>query len=325
MITMSNEERETKPGRDISYCIDANYHKGTNTTLKSRRQLVMEEHTIAYSKSHRKTHIDARGVIDEHANTLSTGDGCSNQSTGTYVFTKSEEQFTYDNVRIRKLTPLETERLQGYSVNWTKYAKRENGTVYELSNTQRYKLCGNGISATVPQTIFPKVFGNDKLRVLDLFSGCHGTGMLLPDNFQVVGFSEVDKFASDLLRYRYPEVPNFGDVTELVNLELPEFDLLTFGYPCQDVSSSGLNKGAKGNRTSLVWDVCDLIEKTRPRFIAAENVKNHLSKRHEEFFTAVLERLSSLGYELDFEVVNSKYFGLAQNRQRVFIIGKLKK
>lgn len=279
---------------------------------------IMEQHTIAYSKSHRKTHIDARGIIDEHANTLSTGDGCSNQSTGTYVF-------TYDNVRIRKLTPLETERLQGYHDNWTKYAKREDGTVYELSNTRRYKLCGNGISATVTQTIFPKVFGNDKLRVLDLFSGCHGTGMLLPDNFQVVGFSEVDKYASDHLHYRYPEVPNFGDVTELVNLELPEFDLLTFGYPCQDVSSSGLNKGSEGNRTSLVWDVCDLIEKTRPRFIAAENVKNHLSKRHEEFFIAVLERLSSLGYELDFEVVNSKYFGLAQNRERVFIIGKLKK
>jgi len=317
-IVNVERERESQPGRDISYCLDANYAKGTNTTLKSRRQLVME-HTIAYSKSHRDNGVvQARGKIDDEANTLSTGDGCTSQSTGNYVFTTEGE------VRIRRITPLEAERLQGYPDNWTKYGRRADGTLYELSDTQRYKLCGNGVSSPVPKSLFPAIFGTENIDILDLFSGCHGTGLLLPPNFKTVGFSEVDKYANDALRYHYPEIPNFGDVTRLVDLELPKFDLLTFGYPCQDVSSAGKNLGEDGARTSLVWSVCDLIEKTKPAYICAENVKNHLSNKHEKFFTKVLERLSSIGYELDFEVVNSKDFGLAQNRQRVFIFGKLK-
>ena len=275
----------------------------------------MEEHTIAYSKSHRKNHIDARGVIDEHANTLNTGDGCTSQSTGSFVFTKEPE------VKMRKLTPLECNRLQGYPDYWTKYGRKEDGTVYIISDTQQFKMNGNGISSTVPETLFPAVFGNEHIRVLDLFSGCHGTGLRLPTNFECVGFSEVDKYANDVLRYHYPDIINYGDVTKLINQQLPEFDLLTFGYPCQDVSSAGNNEGDKGARTSLIWSVCDLIEKHKPKYICAENVKNHLSKTHEAFFTQVLERLSSIGYDLDFEVVNSKHFGLAQNRERVFIMG----
>lgn len=282
----------------------------------------MEVHTIAYSKSHRKKEgekwIEARGKIDDEGNTLSCGDGCTNQSTGNYAFTTEPE------VRIRKLTPLECERLQGYPDNHTALGRREDGTVYELSNSQRYKLCGNGISSTVPQTLFPAVFGTDEIRVLDLFSGCHGTGLLLPSNFKTVGFSEIDKYACDVLRYHYPNIANYGDVTKLAFGSLPSFDLLSFGYPCQDVSSAGNNKGDQGERTSLIWAVCDLIEMYKPPFIVAENVKNHLSKKHEEFFTKVMIRLSELGYDLDFEVVNSKNFSLAQNRERVFIVGRLK-
>ena len=308
-------------------------------------------HTIAYSKSTRKTHIDCRGKINDEANTLSCGDGCTSQSSGNYVIeedmsdikllsgVKAPNQSRHtlykqkgrvystegiSEIRIRKLTPLETERLQGYPDNWTKFGCKEDGKVYQLSDTQRYKLCGNGISSPVPAHIFPKVFGTQPIRVLDLFSGCHGTGLLLPDNFKTVGFSEVDKYANDVLRYHYPDITNFGDVTKLIDVELPKFDLLTFGYPCQDVSSAGKNLGDKGARTSLVWSVCNLIEKHKPPLIAAENVKNHLSKKHEEFFIKVLERLSEIGYELDFEIVNSKHFGLAQNRERVFIIGRLK-
>ena len=327
---MNNAERKvlkvwdkTSTGRK-SQCASVYHTDGIFPTVSAGTHgyamgQIMEIHTIAYSKSHREDKstgakwIDARGKIDDEANTLSTGDGCANQSTGNYIFT--------DITRIRKLTPLEGERLQGYPDNHTKYGRRDDGTVYTISNTQRYKMVGNGISSTVPETLFPAVFGADPVRVLDLFSGCHGTGLRLPTNFECVGFSEVDKYANDVLRYHYPNITNYGDVTKLINLELPKFDLLTFGYPCQDVSSSGKNLGDSGARTSLVWAVCDLIEKHRPKYICAENVKNHLSKKHEDFFTRVLERLSAIGYDLDFEVVNSKHFGLAQNRQRVFIMG----
>lgn len=454
--------RESKPGRDISYCIDANYAKGTNTTIKSRRQLVMEIrpkeeddmkigihynrkdgikkevdtactlsasdwrglnrnqtqtavleiHTIAYSKSHRDNGvIQARGKIDDESNTLSTGDGCSNQSTGNYVFTKSDrivspetkeekdmsdikfvggvnpkktwnkddnrslsrnysqgerihspeglspclsanmggtangsQLITEENkdmseidvvahdgskyesvIRIRKLTPLECERLQGYSDGHTAKGINEAGEIVDISNTQRYKMCGNGISSPVPAYLFPKVFGDEHIRVMSLFSGCGGTELLLPSNFEVVGHCEFDKYASSVLRYHYPDIPNFHDVTEFADRDdAPEFDLLVGGFPCQSWSIAGLRKGFDDERGQLIYNVFDILRKHKPKYLCLENVKGLLSKDKGDAFEAIMEYLSELGYELDFEVVNSKHFGLAQNRERVFIFGKLK-
>ena len=373
MVIMSVIKAESKPGRDISYCLDANYSKGTNTTVKSRRQLVMEIHTIAYSKSHRDNGvIQARGKIDDEANTLSTGDGCTNQSTGNYVFTKEEPvnpkvigtadvnraednwngprdgYQIYDKesvspalrvtqpgnvrivedqpiIRIRKLTPVECERLQGYPDNHTKFGRRANGEVYEMSNTQRYKMCGNGISSPVPAFLFPAIFGTDEYEILDLFSGCHGTGLLLPPNFKTVAFAEIDKYASDVLRYHNPDIPNLGSVTEIVNrTDVPNFNMLVGGFPCQSWSIAGLRKGFDDQRGQLIYNVFDIIRKYQPKAIVLENVKGLLSKDNGDAFEAIMEYLSSLGSDLDFEVVNSKHFGLSQNRERVFIFGKLK-
>jgi DNA (cytosine-5)-methyltransferase 1 len=387
------------------------------------------EHTIAYSKSHRDSGlVQARGKIDDEANTLSTGDGCTSQSTGNYVFTKvanmsdikfvggvnpkktwnkdddrnlsrnysqgerihspeglspclsanmggtangstlitesdmgeievvahdgskyeSNGRIYGDNgiapcigardfkdpkkvatlesstVRIRKLTPTECERLQGYPDGHTKLGKKEDGTVYEMSNTQRYKMCGNGVSAPVPAHLFPAIFGNDPIRVMSLFSGCGGTELLLPPNFQVVGHCEFDKHASAVLNYHYPNIPNFHDVTQFVDKEVPEFDMLVGGFPCQSWSIAGLRKGFEDQRGQLIYNVFDILRKHKPKFLCLENVKGLLSKDKGDAFEAIMGYLSSLGYELDFEVVNSKDFGLAQNRQRVFIFGKLK-
>lgn len=316
---MINAERESKPGRDISYYLDANYAKGTNTTYKSRRQLVME-HTIAYSKSHRDNGvIQARGKIDDEANTCSTGDGCGNQSTQNFVFTTEPE------IRIRKLTPVETERLQGYPDGHTQFGRRANGEVYEISNSQRYKMCGNGISSPVPAFLFPTIFGTDEYEILDLFSGCHGTGLLLPPNFKTVAFAEIDKYASDVLRYHNPNIPNLGSVTEIVNrTDVPNFNMLVGGFPCQSWSIAGLRKGFSDERGQLIYNVFDILRKFRPKALVLENVKGLLSKDNGDAFEAIMEFLSELGYELDFEVVNSKHFGLAQNRERVFMVGRLK-
>lgn len=371
-----------------------------------------KQHTIAYSKSHRKNHIDARGKIDDEANTLSTGDGCANQSTGNYVFTKVEDMTDIkliagqtapnqprkslykqkgrvystegispttteadknahiveneedmqiagelrtdegirtfkDNIygtirtkdaggdkvvvdsepeiRIRKLVPVECERLQGYPDGWTSKGINDKGEVVDISNAQRYKMCGNGISSPVPAELFPAVLGTEPIRVMSLFSGCGGTELLLPSNFEVVGHCEIDKYASSVLRYHYPNVPNFKDVTKLADRDdLPEFDLLVGGFPCQSWSIAGLRKGFDDDRGQLIYNVYDIIRKHRPKAIVLENVKGLLSKDKGDAFEAIMEYLSSLGYDLDFEVVNSKHFGLAQNRERVFIFGKLK-
>jgi site-specific DNA-cytosine methylase len=348
-----------KTGKDVSFCIDSNYHKGTNTTLKSRRQLVLEQRerdvktTVAYSKSTRKTHIDIRGKVDGEANTVSTGDGGSNQSTQNFVavhYGHKDKEHEYKDVsptlkaqshghepmaveieeadiRIRKLTPVECERLQGYPDNHTKFGKKEDGTTYEMSNTQRYKQCGNGVSSPVAATILSTLIPSEDVRVQSLFSGILGTELDLPERFKLTGTCEFDKYASDVIRFHKPSVPNFKDVTQFVDRnDVPDFDLLTFGFPCQSFSIAGLRQGFEDEkgRGTLIYNVFDILQKHKPKYFMAENVKGLINHDGGKTIIQILTGLSQLGYELDFELVNSKHYGLAQNRERVFIFGRLK-
>jgi site-specific DNA-cytosine methylase len=285
--------------------------------MKSRRQLVLEQHTVAYSKSTRETHIDVRGKVNGEANTLSTGDGCGNMSTQNFVSTT--------DVRIRKLTPVECERLQAWPNRHTELGRKPDGSVYTLSNTQRYKICGNGVTASVSSKILTTLIPEGDVRVMSLFSGGGGTELALPSRFQVVGHCEFDAHASAVLHYHWPHIPNFHDVTKLVErTDVPEFDLLTFGFPCQSFSIAGLRQGfndEKG-RGNLIYNVFDIIQKHKPKYLLGENVKGLLSHDKGATFEAIMEGLSSCGYEVDFELVNSKHFGVAQNRERVFIFGR---
>lgn len=367
---MTKVERESKPGRDISYCLDANYAKGTNTTVKSRRQLVME-HTIAYSKSHRDNGVvQARGKIDDEANTLSTGDGCANQSTGNYVFTKEESMAVQDcvvthygfknkpheirkvsptlkaqshghepmavdiedsNIRIRKLTPVECERLMSWPDNWTKFGTDENGKTYELSNSARYKACGNGIVSNIPKALLDHVTGSEQgLRVFSTFAGVDGSGLYLKEpKYIKVGFSEFEpatkaQHAANVLRYHYPNVPNLGDITKINVADVPDHDIIFISAPCQSFSAAGRNLGIEDTKGTLFYESARIMEAKRPKYFIFENVKGLLSKKHERTFEIMCEVYSSLGYEIDFELINAKDYGVAQNRERIFMIGRLK-
>lgn len=351
-----------KTGKDVSFCIDSNYHKGTNTTLKSRRQLVLESReremkttTVAYSKSTRKEHIDVRGRVDQDANTISTGDGGANMSTQNFVAVhyghKNKEHEYKDvaptlkaqshghepmtveadeaaaNVRIRKLTPVECERLQGYPDGHTAFGRKEDGTIYKMSDTQRYKQCGNGVSSPVAATILQKLIPSEDINVQSLFSGILGTELDLPERFNLTGVCEFDKYASDVIRFHKPDVPNFHDVTKFIERnDVPDFDLLTFGFPCQSFSIAGLRQGFEDDkgRGTLIYNVFDILQKHKPKYFMAENVKGLLNHDGGKTIIQILTGLSQLGYELDFELVNSKHYGLAQNRERVFIFGRLK-
>jgi site-specific DNA-cytosine methylase len=281
----------------------------------------MKKTTVAYSKSTRENHIDLRGKVDGEANTISTGDGGRSQSTQNFIVEQDKE------LRVRKLTPRECERLHGYPDDHTRFGKKENGTVYEMSDSQRYKRCGNGVSANVTGTIVPFLIPSGEVNVMSLFSGILGTELKLPQRFKLVGTCEFDKHASDTIRYLFPDVPNFKDVTKFVERQdIPQFDFLTFGFPCQSFSIAGKRQGfedSKG-RGTLIYNVFDIIQKHRPKYFLAENVKGLLNHNGGETFIQILKGLSELGYEVDFELLNSKHFGLAQSRERVFIFGRLK-
>lgn len=139
-----------------------------------------------------------------------------------------------------------------------------------------------------------------------------------------IGFSEIDKWASGVLRYKWPEVRNYGDATKINTDELPEFDMLVAGFPCQAFSIAGKRRGFEDTRGTLFYEVARVAEGKKPRYLLLENVKGLVNHEKGETFRIILETLRELGYHTQWGVVNSRYFGIPQNRERVFIVGSLR-
>lgn len=171
----------------------------------------------------------------------------------------------------------------------------------------------------------------DKIRVLSLFSGIGAPEKALQNlgiDYELVGFSEIDKFASKsyVAVHGVDESLNLGDITKIDEQTLPkDIDLVTFGFPCQDISISGKQKGfhdENGNttRSGLFFEALRIVEHCQPRIALAENVKNLTGKRFQKEFQIVLESLGKAGYNCYWKVINAKDFGIPQNRERVFIV-----
>lgn len=163
-----------------------------------------------------------------------------------------------------------------------------------------------------------------KLKVVSLFSGVAGLDKYLhkSKNFEVVAFCEEDINCIDVLRYHYPDIPNLGTLGKFKPSVVPNHDVLTFGFPCQPYSEAGLRQGLDDFRGQLIYHVFDVIKEKKPKYFIAENVKGILSHNGGETFLHLLECFSTLGYAVDFEVLNARDFGVLQRRERVIIIGK---
>jgi len=159
------------------------------------------------------------------------------------------------------------------------------------------------------------------MRYFSTFSGVEGIGQGLPQEWGCVGFSEIDKYASMVLKYRFPDVKNHGTITDINWSEVPDFDVLTGGSPCQDFSIAGKRRGLKGNRSSLAWEFIRGLRSKQPNYFIWENVKGVMSSRGGWDFANLLCAFSESGYALWWQVLNAKDFGVAQNRERIFIIG----
>ena len=115
-----------------------------------------------------------------------------------------------------------------------------------------------------------------------------------------------------------------GDIRSISAESIPDHDLLTAGFPCPSFSIAGKRKGFKDFRGALFFEICRIAEVKKPHLLLLENVKGLLSHEDGETFTIILDSLSELGYNCEWEVLNSKNFGVPQNRERVFIIGHLR-
>ena len=138
-----------------------------------------------------------------------------------------------------------------------------------------------------------------------------------------MGISEIDKYAIAAHESLHGKVKNYGDVSKLEVAELPNMDLFTYSFPCQDISNAGKQRGLeKGSetRSSLLWECERIIQGKLPKFLMMENVKNLVGKKNKPHFEEWLQTLETLGYNNYWKVINAKYCGVPQNRERVFCV-----
>ena len=169
-----------------------------------------------------------------------------------------------------------------------------------------------------------------KIKVIELFAGVGSQAMALRNigiDYEVIGISEIDKFAYKSYEAIHGKVKNFGDITKIN--KLPYCDLLTYSFPCQDLSIAGHQKGInKDTRSGLLLEVERLLLKakengTLPKYLLLENVKNLVGKKFIKDFERWLNFLNSLGYYSNWEVLNAKDYGIPQNRERIFVVSSL--
>ncbi len=135
---------------------------------------------------------------------------------------------------------------------------------------------------------------------------------------------KVNGFATKIYQSHFPEHKNHGDITKIDERGLPDFDLLCGGFPCQSFSIAGKRGGFEDTRGTLFFDIARIAKYKRPRIIFLENVKGLLSHDTGRTFNTIIATLDELGYDIQWQVLNSKHFGVPQNRERVFIIGHLR-
>ena len=169
------------------------------------------------------------------------------------------------------------------------------------------------------------------IKYLSLFSGIGAFEKALDNSgipYELVAYCDFDKYASKSYSaiHNVPESMNLGDITKVDEKALPKnIDLVTYGFPCQDISLAGKQKGlfnedGTQTRSGLFFEALRIIEATQPRIAIAENVKNLTSKKFEGQFKIVLESLEQAGYNNYWQVLNAKDYGIPQNRERVFIV-----
>jgi len=139
-----------------------------------------------------------------------------------------------------------------------------------------------------------------------------------------VGFSEIDKYAIQTYEKHFPTHKNWGNARKIIPEELPDFDMLCGGFPCQSFSIAGKRKGFQDTRGTLFHEICRIVAVKKPRLLFLENVKGLLSADNGRCFATIISSLDELGYNVEWQVLNSKNFGVPQNRERVFIIEHLR-
>lgn len=160
------------------------------------------------------------------------------------------------------------------------------------------------------------------IRLFEAFAGYGGASFALAKAeipYEVVGYSEINIYAIQCYAQNHRS-KNYGDITKINPEDLPDFDLFTGGFPCQPFSTIGLNKGEQDTRGTLFNEIIRICEVKKPKYILLENVKGLTFKTHKATFNTILNELDRIGYKVFWKVLNTKDYGIPQNRERVFFV-----
>lgn len=162
-----------------------------------------------------------------------------------------------------------------------------------------------------------------EIRYIDLFSGIGGFRLGLDSlGMKCVFSSDIDYYARKTYLANYGEEPK-GDISKISTADIPDHDVLCAGFPCQPFSISGLKQGFEDTRGTLFFEILRILRDKKPEVLFLENVKNLLYHDNGNTFRVMVTCLEDLGYRVSYKLLNAKNYGLAQNRERVIIIGIL--
>ncbi len=176
----------------------------------------------------------------------------------------------------------------------------------------------------------------EKLKVASLFCGCGGTDVgLLGDfeflgnhyasnNLEIVYANDIDDNACNIFKGNFGIEPDNRDIREVTSDEIPEFDILTGGFPCQSFSIIAQNPkrlGVKDERGKLFFEMCRILREKQPKCFIAENVKGILTANKKSAFPLIIKEFEDSGYDVSYSILNSANYGVPQKRERVIIVG----
>jgi len=176
----------------------------------------------------------------------------------------------------------------------------------------------------------------EKIKAASLFCGCGGTDMGLIGNFEFLGkkypknkieivyANDIDDNACRIFEKNFNFKPDNRDIREIKSSELPDFDILTGGFPCQSFSIIAQNPkrlGIKDDRGKLFFEMCRILREKQPKCFIAENVKGILSVNNKETFPLIIEEFEKCGYKVNYHLLNSVNYRIPQKRERVIIVG----
>jgi len=163
-----------------------------------------------------------------------------------------------------------------------------------------------------------------RFKVASFFAGIGGFDL----GFEKAGFDvtfqcEIEPFCQGILKKHWPQIPLWGDITNLKYADIPVSDVWVGGFPCQDLSLARMGKrdGLRGSKSRLFHEFARLVGEAKPRVIVIENVAGLLSSHEGKDFGTLIHTLAELGYAIGWHTLNSKHFGVPQSRQRVYIVG----